>query len=150
MCYWWVGLIATGVDAAGKNQAGKESEAAGERDALLGELQAQDALARGGIEEQRYRRQVAKIVGTQKAQIGSRNVKRSGSALDLLGDTEQVGAEDVLTIRNEAAREAWGYRTRADESRRWGKAKRSNANYDATASLISGGAYAYGQWARGQ
>jgi hypothetical protein len=147
MC-WWLGLIATGVSAAGQAQAGKEAEAAGKRDALLGEMQAEDAIARGGLEEQRYRRQVAQIAGTQKTQIGARNVKRSGTALDILTDTATIGEEDVLTIRNEAAREAWGYRSRADESRRWGSAQRRNAQGQATATLISGGAQAYGQWAR--
>lgn len=147
MC-WWLGLIATGVSAAGQAQAGKEAEAASERDALVSELQARDALARGGVEEQRYRRQLAKIAGAQRAQIGARNVSRSGTALDLLSDTAQIGEEDALTIRNESAREAWGYRTRADESRRWGRAQRSNAGHQATATLISGGAQAYGQWAK--
>jgi hypothetical protein len=149
MCYWWVGLLATGVDAVGQQKQGAEAEAAGKRDAMVSELQAQDALSRGGIEEQRYRRQVAKIAGGQRAAFGARNVKRSGTALDLLGDTEQIGAEDIGTIRNEAAREAWGYRTRADESRRWGRAQRSNADYRAAASLISGGAQAYGAWKQG-
>jgi len=148
MC-WWLGLIATGVSAAGQAQAGKEAEAAGKRDALLGELQAQDAIARGGMEEQRYRRQLAQIIGTQKAQIGARNVKRSGTALDIITDTAVTGEEDVLTIRNDAAREAWGYRTRADESRRWGSSQRRNAQGQATATLISGGAQAYGQWKQG-
>src|SRR5687768_13909599 len=107
MCYWFVPLIASGISAADQNQAGKEAEAAGKRDALLGELQAEDALDRGGLEEQRYRRQLAQIAGAQKAQIGARNVKRSGTALDLLTDTATIGEEDILTIRNEAAREAW-------------------------------------------
>lgn len=146
MC-WWVGLIGAGVQAAGQAQQGQEAEAAGKRDALVSELQAQDALSRGGIEEQRYRRQVAQIAGGQRAAFGARNVRRSGTALDLLNDTEMTGNEDVMTIRNEAAREAWGYRTRADESRRWGASQRRNAGYQATASLISGGAQAYGQWA---
>lgn len=145
MC-WWVALIGAGVQAAGQAQAGKEAEAAGQRDALVAELQARDAESRGGIEEQRYRRQLAQIAGAQRAEIGARNVRRSGTALDLLTDTAQVGEEDVLTIRNEAAREAWGYRTRADESRRWGATSRRNANMQAGATLVSGGAQAYGMW----
>ncbi len=149
MC-WWLGLIATGISAAGDAQAGKEAEAAGKRDAMVSELQAEDAISRGGLEEQRYRRQLAQIAGAQKTQIGARNVKRSGTALDVLSDTAMTGEEDILTIRNEAARQAWGYRTHADESRRWGSAQRRNASGRATATLISGGAQAYGQWYQGQ
>ncbi len=147
MC-WWLGLVATGAQALGENKAGIDAEEAAKRDALVADMQGRDALARGGIEEQRYRRQMAEIAGTQRAEIGARNVQRSGTALDLLTDTAQMGEEDILTIRNEAAREAWGYRTRADESRRWGAATRRNANARSAATLISGGAQAYGQWAK--
>lgn len=146
MCYWWVGLIATGVSAAGQAQQGADAKAAGKRDAMVAELQAQDALSRGGLEEQRYRRQLAQIVGAQKAQIGARNVQTSGTALDLLTDTEATGEEEVLTLRNEAAREAWGYRTRADESRRWGAQQRRNSMYQAGSTLLTGSAQAYGFW----
>lgn len=146
MCYWFIPLIAAGVGAAGDAKAGAEAQQAAERQAQIGELQAQDATARGGIEEERYRRQLAQITGAQRTQIGARNVKTSGTALDLLSDTAQIGAEDIATIRNEAARTAWGYRVGADESRRWGASARSNANLRAGSTLLTGGAQAYGMW----
>ncbi len=146
MCYWWIPLAASGLQAADQNQSGKEAEAAGKREAAIGELQAQDATARGGLEEQRYRRELAQIVGAQKSAIASRNVRQSGTALDLLSDTAMVGGEDIATIRNDAAREAWGYRVRADESRRWGGQMRRNAGRQAGATLLTGAADSYGMW----
>lgn len=149
MCYWLVGLIGTGVAVAGQAQSGAEADAAAKREALLGEAQGADALARGGQEEERYRRQIAQVVGGQRAAIGARNVARSGTALDLLADTQNIGNEDALTIQNDAAREAWGYRQRADESRRWGRATRRNANAQAAGTLLTGAAQAYGRWKEG-
>jgi hypothetical protein len=40
----------------------------------------------------------------------------SGTPLNLLSDTAQIGEEDAQTIRNNAAREAWGYRNQANEA----------------------------------
>lgn len=139
-------FIPAAVGAIGQAQQGAAAEGAAQRDAALGELQGRDALSRGGIEEERYRRQLARLIGTQKAQIGARNVRTSGTALDLLADTAQIGEEEALTIRNEAAREAWGYRTGADESRRWGKGARRASNLQAGGTLLTGAADAYGIW----
>lgn len=147
MCYvWLIPLAAGAVSAAGQVQSGNAAEAAAQREAAIGEMQAQDAIARGGIEEQRYRRQVAQLAGAQRTEFGARNVKRSGTALDLLRDTETIGEEDALTIRNEAAREAWGYRVGADESRRWGRSARQQSLYGAGSTLLTSGAQAYGFW----
>lgn len=147
MCYpWLIALGAGAISAIGQNRQGKEAEAIGKRNAQIGAMQADDALSRGNIEEQRYLRYVAKVSGAQKAVLGDRNVKRSGTALDLLSDTEQVGAENALTIRNDAAREAWGYRVGADDSRRYGRAARTQSLFGAGSSLLTGGAQAYGMW----
>ena len=143
MC--WIELAGVAVGTLGQARAGEQAKVDADAQAAIGGLQATDALSRGSIEEDRYRRQIAQITGAQKAEIGARNVK-GGTALDLLSDTAMIGEEDALTIRNEAARTAWGYRTNADESRRYGRAARSQANMQAGATLLTGGAQAYGQW----
>jgi uncharacterized membrane protein YdfJ with MMPL/SSD domain len=144
MC--WVALAGLAVGALGQARAGQQAKVDADAQAAIGELQATDELARGGMEEDRYRRQVAQITGAQKAEIGARNVK-GGTALDLLSDTAMIGEEDALNIRNESARTAWGYKYGADESRRYGKAARSQANMQAGSTLLTGAAAAYGQWA---
>jgi hypothetical protein len=147
MCYpALIPLIGAGISAVGSAQAGADAQEAANREAQIGELQGADALTRGNQEEERYRRELAQIVGGQKAAIGARNVKRTGTALDLITDTQQVGDEDALTIQNDAARQAWGYRVGADESRRWGRSARSNATMQAGATLLTGAAQSYGMW----
>lgn len=142
-----VGVVGAGVQMAGQMKQGKQAKETGEANARLGRAQAQDSLLRGAIEESMYRRQIASIVGGQKAAFGARNVAVSGTALDILSDTAQIGEEDVINIRNNAAREAWGYRMGANESSRWGANQLSNAKNQALGTLLTSGAQAYGTWA---
>lgn len=142
----WANLITGGIDAAGKMQQGKIDAATAETNKRLALAQANDELLRGTIEESRYRRQIAMIAGQQRADLGARNVTASGTALDILSDTAQIGEEDIQTIRNNAARGAWGYRNQASEASRWGANQQSNARGAAFGTLLTAGANAYGQW----
>jgi hypothetical protein len=148
MC--WVAAIplaVSAIGAAGQMRAGADAKETAALNAQIAGIQAQDSLSRGGVEEDRYRRQIAQIAGAQKSVVASRNVKAgTGTALDLLSDTAQIGEEDALTIRNESARESWGYRFQADESRRYGKSAYRNSQYAAGSTLLTGGAQAYGLW----
>lgn len=146
----WAGLIGQGIDTAGKLDQGKQDVADAETNRRIAMAQANDALVRGSIEEQRYRRMIAGVVGAQNAAFGQRNVAKSGTALDILSDTAQIGEEDALTIRNNAAREAWGYRNQASEASRWGANQLSQSRYKAGGSLLTAGAQAYGLWKEGQ
>lgn len=145
----WGKIIGGGIDAAGKLQQGKIDAATGETNRRLAEAQGNDALLRGTIEESRYRRQIAQVVGAQKAAFGARNVAVSGTPLDILSDTAQIGEEDALTIRNNAAREAWGYRNQANEASRWGANQKTNSQYAAGSTFLTAGAQAYGMWKQG-
>jgi len=142
----WVKLIGAGIGASEKIAQGKEDAKTAAENQQLANFQADDALLRGSVEEARYRREIAKIASGQRAAFGARNVAASGTALDLLGDTAQVGEEDVQTIRNNAAREAWSYRNQANEANRWGANQKRNAYGSAAGTLLTSGAQAYGQW----
>lgn len=139
-------MTAGGVGATGDIMAGREAYKAGMHNAALAEIEADDALRRGGEEETRYRRDLAQIAGTQRAAIGARNVTATGTALDMLEDTAMLGAEDITTIRNNAAREAFGLRSQAAESRRQARSLRRNSLVKAGSTLLTGGAQAYGIW----
>jgi hypothetical protein len=139
-------LIGAGIDTAGKLNQGKLDGQTAETNRRLSVAQANDALLRGTKDEARYRRQIAMIAGQQRADLGARNVTASGTALDILSDTAMIGEEDALTIRNNAAREAWGYRNQANESSRWGANQKSNAIGSGVGTLLTAGSKAYGQW----
>lgn len=85
----------------------------------LAEQSAADATARGRQAETRQRRGMRQLAGAQRAALGASGVVLdSGSALDVVQNDQALGEFDALTIRNNAAREAWGYTVQADDYRR--------------------------------
>lgn len=108
--------VASAAGAIQQGQAQKRQanyQAAVERNnAQIAGWQAEDATKRGAIEEQRQRLATAKLRGSQRAGMASNGIEiSSGSPLDVLMDTAQLGELDALTIRSNAEREAYGLRT---------------------------------------
>jgi hypothetical protein len=92
-----------------KYQAGVERN-----NAMIAGWQAEDATQRGQIEEQRQRLATARLRGAQRAGMAANGVDiDSGSPLDILMDTAQLGELDALTIRSNAEREAYGFRSQS-------------------------------------
>ena len=83
--------------------------------AAYAEASAEDALLRGDKEAQDYRSKINQFVGTQRASIAANNIEvGSGTAAQLQDDTLRQGEIDLLTIKNNAYREAWGFETQAN------------------------------------
>lgn len=98
---------------AAEAQANYQAQVA-DNNAKVARMQAEDALQRGQIEEQQHRRKVQQMLSTQRVGIGASGFDLSDTtSQDILGDTAMFGEYDALTIRNNAAREAWGYRNQA-------------------------------------
>jgi len=162
------GIISAGVSAYGQVRAGRAAQRAGEIEqkaadaqaevidwnAGIADLQAEDATARGYEEEHRFRSMVRGVIGTQRAGFAAGNIDVGfGSALDVQADAAFLGELDALTIRNNAAREAWGYkvegenlRQQADVTREEGVAmaasgreRRNQAYIGAAGTLIGSG-----------
>lgn len=107
-------VAAGGTIMQGQAQAkqAKYQSAVEANNSVIAGWQATDAQQRGQIEEQRQRLATAKLRGSQRAAFGSNGVEiDSGSPLDILMDTSQLGELDALTIRSNAEREAYGLRT---------------------------------------
>lgn len=115
--------------------------------AQLAEHQAADAVARGQSAEFNQRLKTAQMKGQQVASLAGRGVALdNGSPLDVLTSTDVMGEADALQIRDNAAKEAWGYNAQAANY----KAQASAANPWAagvTSLLGSAGAVA-GKWYR--
>jgi len=125
--------IGTAVSVAGQVKAGRAAKKAGEAErrasdsqaelldynAAVADLQAQDAIERGTIDEQRFRQSIRATIGAQRAGFAASNIDVGyGSAVDVQADAAFLGELDALTLRNNAAREAWGYRVEAEDTRR--------------------------------
>lgn len=107
------GLQAYGQKQAAKAQAGQFNyQAAVDRNnKIIADRQADDAIKRGDAEEEEHRRKVAQIKSDQRVGFAARGIDLgSDNVLDTLSDTAMLGELDALTIRSNAAREAYGYR----------------------------------------
>lgn len=139
-------------DAQASSLRGRFANNVAERNATLAERQRDDALNLGALEENRYRGRVAQESGSSRAAAGAAGVDiNTGSAHDVRISQELVGEIDALTIRNNAARQAWGYDVEAANHRMQGRlALLAGENEAATqrassvSTLLTGAASGYG------
>lgn len=123
--------LGAGMTAASAYSSSQASKAAynaqaqvDQNNARLAEYQAQDAERRGAVAAQNVGYRTNQVKGTQRAALAANGVDLGyGSALELLSDTDYFGSVDRATTVDNAAREAWGYRTQG-------------ANYTSDASLL--------------
>lgn len=84
--------------------------------ATLAQYQAKDAIEAGQREEQNRRLKTAAMFGDQRASLAANGIDLGeGIATDLLTSTKYMGEVDALTIRDNAAKRAWGYRVGAQD-----------------------------------
>lgn len=103
---------------AGQAAANSQADLA-DYNAAVATVQADDAIARGAEEESRFRSGVRGMIGAQRAGFAGGNIDVGyGSAADVQGDVAFLGELDALTIKTNAAREAWGYKVQAEDLRK--------------------------------
>ena len=116
-----------------------------ERNASFADQQAQDAIDRGEKDAKAHDRKVKLLIGSQRAKMGAQGADlSSGSALEVQLDTAGLGAEDILQIKNNAFREAWGYNEQAADYRDQAKLTRSGTKNAARNTILTGLADAVG------
>lgn len=104
---------AYGNSRATKNAMGAQAQVQ-RNNAIIAGWQAQDALARGDRAASRVRSQGRQLQGRQRAAMAANGVDIStGSALEILKDTEFFTEMDATTAKDNAAREAWAIRNQA-------------------------------------
>lgn len=100
----------------------------------IADLQARDATARGELEASKFRSRTRVLIGEQRAGIAAGNIDVGfGSAIDVQADAALLGELDALTVRTNAAREAWGYRVEAFDQRTRGEIQRQEGKNAAAA-----------------
>lgn len=141
-----LGLVAAGTatKVVGDIKAGNAAKRAGtaqreasesqaqlaDYNAGVADLQATDAIARGAEEESRFRTSVKGIIGSQRAGAAAQGVDVNyGSPVDVQADAAFLGELDALTIKTNAAREAWGFKVQAEDLRKRGQIARKEGVY---------------------
>jgi hypothetical protein len=95
----------------------------------LSEWEALDAMRQGYLDVQANQMQTAAVKSSQKAALAANGIDiNEGSANDILSTTDWVSAVDQQTIRDNALRTAWGYRTQVLDYGNRAAATRDSAN----------------------
>lgn len=144
-------VAGTALNVVGALHSGASESANLEYQAAVSRYNADETTRAGEIEATNSGLRTRAQVGEIKAsQAGSGVDVNSGSAADIQAAASQLGALDALTIRSNAARRAFGYRTDASNLDRGAQDVRVSALLKAASSLIGGASTAYGigkQWA---
>lgn len=108
---------------------------------------ATDAILRGQTEEELTRQRGARMIGAERAAIGAAGLEMtSGSPLQILTDTAGMTELDALTVRSNAAREAWGLQSQAAGMLAQGEVGALEARARGVGSLLGGTAQALAQY----
>jgi len=115
------------------------------QNAKIADMQAEDVLRRGEEAVFEKRLEGKRVIGAQRAALAAQGIELgSGSALDIQGDTAAQAEIDALTIRNNAFREAMGYRMRAGQLRTEARGTRLFGSLTAQQTLLGSGVAAAG------
>jgi hypothetical protein len=135
-----IGMMAAGAgfSAMASRSAGKAQKQLADYNAQVADMQAADAIVRGREAEERHRLDVRRLIGSQRAALGAGGADvNEGSAMDIQADTAAMGELDAITIRTNAAREAWGYRVQASDYRTRGQIAQAEGAARAVTTLLS-------------
>lgn len=116
--------ISGGLSAYGQIQQGNAAmesaryqSAVQRNNAIMEENRATQERMKGDTEAAQKRREVARLIGAQRAGVGASGVEMSGSYLDVLTDSATQGALDVAMIRYNAETRARDYEFSASNLR---------------------------------
>ena len=111
-----------------------------ETNARYADLAAEDTLARGDKTSSQVRREGKRVKGAQRAGFAGQGVDvNTGTAQAVQDSTETLSEMDALTVKNNAWREAWGYKTQAQDYRAQGRMARLSTKFDRATTLLTGG-----------
>lgn len=151
MCDPTLFMVAQGAGAVssayGSYTSAKASKAAAGYNAAVNDLKATDAITRGEQAVVQQRMQVSQLKGSQIASMAANGVALDGqSALDIFASTDALAAIDEATTRQNAQREAEGYRRGAELDRY--QQRSINPTMSAVSSLLGSSSRVADSWYR--
>ena len=110
-------------------------------------MQADDAIRRGDSAAMDVSEYAAKVKSSQRVALASQGIDPdSGVGLALQEDTANKAARDIMTVKNNAWREAWGYRKQAADYEAQGAIGKLASRLKARRTIMNAGAQAAGQF----
>ena len=138
-----IGLVAVSTlyGAASSRKAGRENQQIAEQNAAIGRLQAKDVLKISEQDVGLIRKQKNFIKGEQAAAFAGQGIDLGSgvvSAIDI--NTDMEIENEILTVRNNAAKRAWGLQVGAQQDVFQGQVARRQGNAQAIGTLLGGAA----------
>jgi hypothetical protein len=104
------------------------------------ELQSADVIRRGAEKAQLQRLGARGVIGRQRASFAAQGISlEAGTPLEIQEETAAAGAINAMTVRNNAWREAWGYKVSALGLSGQGEMATLAARAQSTSTLLTGG-----------
>lgn len=137
-----LGSSVFGAISGGRSQAASSryAETVAANNAQIAKQNADYAAQEGEVNAAKKERETRAKLGGLLADQGASGVDvNSGSAVDVRSSAASIGALDALTIRSNAARQAYGYETQGAEYEGEAAVDKSEASNANTSGLIKGG-----------
>jgi hypothetical protein len=136
-------IAAAGMQAHSQIQAGRAANRAAKYNAKVAMHAAWDERKRSEQEVQDRYRQRSILQGQQRAAVGGSGIAIESSTVGgVLESTAMLAELDVLRIKSNAERKAWGLETKAEQSLYEGRAAQRSGQLQGAGSLLSGAASA--------
>lgn len=144
--------VASGYSQASAQRAeGDYQKSIFDINARFAEAQAKDAIKRGDKEAIELTKRAKRLIGSQRVSLAAQGIDiESGTALQIQEDTAELSEADAMTIRNNAWKEAWGYRVQAFDFRNRGEFAKMSSRNRARNTLLTSGIQAAGTYQQGK
>lgn len=127
-------------EARAQKQEGKYVKQVHEANARMAEMNAEDATYRGEQKATEVKKQTKKLIGAQRAAMAAQGLDlEEDDALAIQQESAEMGAVDAQEIKNNAWREAWGYRVQAANYYSLGRFAEITARQRARKTILTGG-----------
>lgn len=134
-----------GVTAASEYGQARYASSADRINARRALQEAQSALERGDLDAAERMRAAKQLAGRQRAVAAASGVSVEGGDIsDITSETRTLGQLDAATIRANAYRRAFGFKTEASDLERQAKMRMMGARFGAATTLLMGGMKAAG------
>jgi hypothetical protein len=121
-----------------------------DQNAAIADISAEQSIFQGEEAVSQVRTEGDKILGAQRAGYAAQGVKvDTGSAADVATETRFNINKDIITLRNNAKKAAWGYKVEARNHRTAGKYGQQAAKNAANNTILTGGLKAFSQGLEG-
>lgn len=132
-------VVQMGLGLRANEEEGRAKEAEAMDNARLAQTAASDATQRGARESGQARMQGTRVEGAQRVAYAASGVDGTvGTAAKVAGDTRAISELDAKTLENNAAREAWGFKTFGTKYQAQAALEATRGKYRTASTLLTG------------